>query len=102
MLAIAWPWDNSFPATPTELARRLSSSLCAGIGGHAGLAELDGIHFAYRSLHWSAPAARAWHPARLSNAKIVVFHGYFDNPSAIASELGVDAADRASPYGLGF
>jgi asparagine synthase (glutamine-hydrolysing) len=100
MLALAWPWHDGAREPHASLLARLRSSLCAGIGGHAGEAEVDGLLFAYRPLRSTAAQARAWRPAILPSGRIVVFHGYFDNASAIASELGADARDVARLYGL--
>ena len=98
MLAVAWPWTG--PDLRQPLNQRLAASLCAGIGGHAGSAQLGGIHFAYRALRWSAAQARNWKPARLPDGKLVAFHGYFDNAAAIAAELGAAQTDHATLYGL--
>ena len=100
MLAFAWPWSQSDSGAPSPLSKRLASSLCAGIGGHAGSAELSGLHFAYRELRSSAATSRAWRPAILSNGKIIAFHGYFDNAASIAAELGTNGASLAHLYGL--
>lgn len=100
MLALAWSWHDAARDRRTSLSERLASSLCAGIGGHAGSAELDGIHFAYRSLRSTAASARAWRPATLPSGVAVIFHGYFDNADAIAAELEAPAVDQARLYGL--
>lgn len=100
MLAVAWPWDGLSQAHSNDLANRLAASLCAGIGGHAGAAEVDGIHFAYRPLRSTPALARAWRPARLGNGNFVAFHGYFDNASEVADALGADPGDPAGLYGL--
>jgi asparagine synthase (glutamine-hydrolysing) len=100
MLALAWPWGDSgdadFAGTPT----RLTASLCAGIGGHAGMSDESGIHCAYRALRWTAAQARSWHPARLPSGKVAIFHGYFDNATAVAAELGAESLDPARLYAL--
>lgn len=100
MLAIAWPWHGSSSADSNGLGKRLAASLCAGIGGHAGCVELDGISLSYRPRRSSAATARAWRPARLASGAIVVFHGYFDNAAEIAADLGVSAGDLGRLYGL--
>ena len=81
------------------MAQRLGASLCAGIGGTAGHAELDGLDFAYRPLGGNAAQARAWRPARLASGALVVFHGYIDNPAELSVELGAGPADFAQLYG---
>ena len=78
----------------------MGSSLCAGIGGHAGTAEFAGLHFAYRALRSTDALSRKWRPALLPNGKIAVFHGYFDNATEIAAELGAEPGDRARIYAL--
>jgi len=100
MLAFAWPWGRTSDEHTNGLSRRLASSLCAGIGGHAGSAEVDGIHFAYRALHWSSGSARAWRPSLLPGGRLATFHGYFDNAGHVATELGVSPSDLALLYGL--
>lgn len=100
MLAVAWPWDRAAYDQPAALAARLASSLCAGIGGHAGSAEIDGLLFAYRALSSSGTLARVWRPASLPNGQIALFHGYFDNAAEIAAELGAEPHDPARLYGL--
>src|SRR5215207_856812 len=100
MLAIAWRWNDPFPLDSKSLGRRLSASLCSGIGGHAGFAELDGIHFAYRPRQSSSVTARSWRPAQLADGRIVVFHGYFDNAAEVAAALGAGTDDVSRLYGL--
>ena len=100
MLAIAWPWKNNGHDGARDLSKRLASSLCAGIGGHAGSANVDGLHFAYRALNSSPAASRAWRPAILPSGRIAAFHGYFDNAMAIAAEFGATATNLAQLYGL--
>ena len=79
---------------------RLAGSLCAGIGGHAGTAQIGGLCFAYRPLQSNAARSRAWRPAHLPSGRIAVFHGYFDNARALADELSVPQDDLARLYGL--
>lgn len=43
---------------------------------------------------------RAWRPSILPSGNAVVFHGYFDNASAIAAELDSKADDLGLLYGL--
>lgn len=99
MLAFAWPWNDAGTEL-TNLSERLAASLCAGLGGHAGTAEIGGLHFAYRTLRSNAALSRAWRPALLANGKIALFHGYFDNAAKVAAELGAEARDRSRLYGL--
>ena len=99
MLAFAWPW-NGASVDHGKLSDRLGASLCAGIGGHAGTAEIGDLHFAYRALRSSAALSRAWRPALLANGRVALFHGYFDNAADVAAELGIDAADRATLYAM--
>ena len=98
MLALAWPWHD--PAGQKGLSHRLGSSLCAGIGGHAGTTEVNGLHFAYRGLRSTAASGRAWRPAIMPSGVAVVFHGFLDNAASIAGELGVKATDHSRLYGL--
>lgn len=100
MLAFAWPWEIARHDRPGALAARLASSLCAGIGGHAGATEIDGLHFAYRPLRSASVFARTWRPATLPNGQLVVFHGYFDNANEIAAELAAELRDFSRLYGL--
>jgi len=97
MLAFAWPWgdrsDHSYVS-----AARLGASLCAGIGGQAGTADIGAMHFAYRPLRAGAPLSRTWRPSHLADGRLAVFHGYFDNASAVADELGVEANDLGHLY----
>ena len=99
MLAFAWPWETDASPQP-NLATRLGASLCAGIGGYSGSADIGCLHFAYRALQSTASEARAWRPARFPNGRLAVFHGYFDNAAAIAAELGASPDDRAELYAL--
>lgn len=100
MLAIAWPWSDSARDRHLRLADRLAASLCSGIGGHAGAADIGGLHAAYRPLRSTPALSRAWRPAILPSGRIAIFHGYFDNAAAIAAELGVPSADAGQLYGF--
>jgi asparagine synthase (glutamine-hydrolysing) len=100
VLALAWPWSGTSSFGRTSLATRLANSLCAGIGGHAGSSEVEGIHCAYRALRSTTASARAWSPARTPSGRIVVFHGYFDNAGEIAALLGADPRSVPLLYGL--
>ena len=100
MLAFAWPWGRSPKHDRRDLSRRIASSLCSGIGGHAGFAEIEDLHFAYRALQSSLASSRAWKPSRLPDGRRAVFHGYFDNAQSIAAELGANASDLGLLYGL--
>ena len=99
MLAFAWPWSDDGRNHP-NLAPRLASSLCSGIGGHAGAVEIGDLSFAYRPLRSTPGLSRAWRPAVLPSGRIAVFHGYFDNAADIAKELNVDPGNWAELYGL--
>lgn len=99
MLAFAWRWGDA-DSQSSGLSQRLGASLCAGIGGHAGMAELDGLNFAYRPLRSTAAVSRAWRPAILISGEVVAFHGYFDNAADIAAQLGADPHNIAMLYGL--
>ncbi len=99
MLAFAWPWSEGSNRR-VNLSRRLGASLCAGIGGHAGTAEIDGLHFANRPLRSTPTLGRAWCPATLPSGRLAAFHGYFDNAGDIAAELGSGPCDLARLYGL--
>lgn len=99
MLAFAWAWNDAGQRLP-NIANRLASSLCSGIGGHAGAVEIGELHFAYRALGSNPALSRAWRPATLPSGRIVVFHGYFDNAAEIAKKLNASADDAATLYGL--
>jgi len=100
MLAFAWHWGRPARDEPRDLSKRLASSLCAGIGGHAGSDEVDGLHFACRELVSSPASSRAWRPATLPGGQVAVFHGYFDNAATVAAELGTDPANLARLYAM--
>lgn len=72
--------------------------MCAGIGGHAGSAQVNDLHFAFRSLRSTSALAKAWRPAVLPKGRVAAFHGYFDNSEAIAAELGTGHIDLARLY----
>src|SRR5829696_7156657 len=97
MLAFACVWGRK-PGQSDNLSRKLAASLCAGIGGHAGNAQVGAAHFAYRPLRSTAAQCRSWRPAVLPNGHVAAFHGYFDNATTIAHELGVPAADLSALY----
>jgi len=100
MLAVAWPWADPARDRNSRLCERLGASLCSGIGGHAGAAEVGGLHAAYRPLRSTSALSRAWRPAVLPSGRVAIFHGYFDNAAAIAAELGVPAENPGQLYGL--
>lgn len=100
MLAFAWPWHDAAQDKSSGISKRLAASLCSGIGGHAGTAELGRLNYAYRPLRSNPAQSRAWRPAVLPSLRIVAFHGYFDNAAAVAAELGADPGDLARLYGL--
>jgi asparagine synthase (glutamine-hydrolysing) len=100
VLAFAWAWDDAPNDRFDGLSHRLAASLCAGIGGNAGSADVGDLHFAYRSLHSSPALARTWRPALLAGGTISVFHGYLDNADAIGAQLGSDGSDPARIYAL--
>ncbi len=81
---LAFAWHRGENASDCEgLAKRLGGSLCAGIGGRAGTAQIDCFSFAYRAL--SASSGRAvWRPTTLDSGRAVAFHGYFDNADEIS------------------
>ena len=99
MLAFAWFWHGSNDEPSHSLARRLAASLCAGIGGAAGSADLDGLHFAYRPLAGNAAQVRSWRPVVLESGAIVAFHGHIDNAAALSEQLNTDPGDLARLYG---
>ena len=99
LLAFAWSWHASRNGVALGLAQRLAASLCSGIGGAAGHAEIDGLHFAYRPLTGNASQVRTWRPARLDSGAIVAFHGFIDNPAELSVDLGASPGDLASLYG---
>jgi asparagine synthase (glutamine-hydrolysing) len=98
MLAFAWPWGKStyvdFPGT----SARLGASLCAGIGGHAGMSDINDIHCAFRALRSAPTQSKAWRPATFPDGRVAIFHGHFDNAAAVADELGIDRTDLARLY----
>jgi asparagine synthase (glutamine-hydrolysing) len=100
MLALAWPWADSSRSKFAGMSARLAASLCSGIGGHAGSADIDGIYCAYRAIRSTQAQVRAWRPATLPDGQVAIFHGYFDNASDIAAELGADRFDLNALYGL--
>lgn len=100
MLAVAWPHKVTGRARDDPLAGRLGSSLSAGIGGTAGVAQVDGLHIAYRPLRSTTGPHRSWRPCILPSHRVVLFNGYLDNAGEIALELGAEPSDLASLYGL--
>ena len=100
MLAFAWRWNDAARDHDDITASRLGASLCAGIGGHAGTADLEELHFAYRALRSTAALSRAWRPGTLPDGRIAIFHGFFDNAAAIAGQLEVRGPDLASLYAM--
>ena len=99
MLAFAWRWQDAGHSSSTDLSKRLASSLCAGIGGHASHVQMGQIHWAFRPLR-SDLKTRSWKPSVLPDGRIVAFHGYFDNADAIAKQLGADPDDLTGLYGF--
>jgi asparagine synthase (glutamine-hydrolysing) len=99
MFAIARRHERE-PARQNSLANRLGSSLCAGIGGTAAKACIDGLHVAQRPLGSSATAGSRWTPTILQSGRMVLFNGYFDNIADIATALGTHERDPAQIYGL--
>jgi asparagine synthase (glutamine-hydrolysing) len=69
--------------------------------GHSVLAQLPSVdqlpprHMRSRQ----SPLWRQWQPARAASGRLVLFHGWFDNCAAIATELGVENSDPAFVYG---
>lgn len=100
MLAFAWPWGENRPDKFSGISARLAASLCAGIGGHAGSAEIDNLHLAYRPVRSAAATSRTWRPSCLPDGRVAVFHGYFDNWAEIAAELGAERTDLSRLYAL--
>ena len=100
MLAFAWPWGDPASSEFRGNSARLGASLCAGIGGHAGGADIAGLHFAHRGLRSTPASSRTWRPAPLADGRLVAFHGYFDNAAEIAARLGADRGDLMRLYGL--
>ncbi len=98
MIAFAWPWAVGPDISDVPDADRLAASLCAGIGGEAVAASLDGLGFAWRPLRRGV-ASRSWRPTQLADGRLVVFHGFFDNSAAVAAELGHAPSDPAALYG---
>ena len=100
MLAFTWAWLDAARDQSDRDGARLGASLCAGLGGYAGAADIAGLHFAYRPLRSSAAKSRSWRPTTLPSGSLVVFHGYFDNASSIAADLGEPISDPGLLYGL--
>ena len=100
MLALAWAWGDTAHDNLRATSARLAASLCSGIGGHAGTAEIGTLQLACRPHRSSHALARSWRPAILPSARIALFHGYFDNSERIAEELATDPRDPAQLYGL--
>ena len=100
MLALAWAWGDTAHDNLRATSARLAASLCSGIGGHAGTAEIGTLQLACRPHRSSHALARSWRPAILPSGKITLFHGYFDNSERIAEELATDPRDPAQLYGL--
>ncbi len=100
MLALAWSWNNSNSSETAGLSAQLGVSLCAGIGGHAGTCQINGVSGAYRALQSTPGHARAWRPAVAPDGRISIFHGYFDNAAAIAAELDTSSHDLSLLYAL--
>jgi asparagine synthase (glutamine-hydrolysing) len=98
MLAFAWPWNEDGERI-RGLADRLGASLCSGIGGHPSAVHIGGMAFAHRALRSNPSQCRAWRPATLPSGRIAIFHGYFDNATEVAAELGVDHHNVAMLYG---
>jgi asparagine synthase (glutamine-hydrolysing) len=100
MLALAWHWNNASHDRADGISERLGASLCAGIGGKAGTADVNGLHFAYRPLLSNIALSRTWRPSILPSGRISVFHGYFDNAADIGAELDAEPDNLARLYGL--
>lgn len=102
MIACAWPWDGVSGADRPPLAETLASALCSGIGGKAAAAQCGELGFAWRPLHQRREALEDWQPARLGDGRLVIFHGYIDNPDHLSAELGKLPADPAQIYARAF
>ena len=96
MIAFAWPWAGG----ANHFSTRMANSLCAGIGGHSGRADIGDLSFAYRPLRSTAALSRAWRPVTLPSGRLAAFHGYFDNAGAIAADLGASPGDLPRLYGM--
>lgn len=99
MLAFSWNFHSDCSDLVSDLANRLATSLCAGIGGYAGKASSDGGAFAYRPLRSTLAQARAWQPSRLSTGETVLFHGHIANRRELGRELGTADDNLAKLYG---
>ena len=100
MLAFTWHWSNGDPLRFRGISDRLGSSLCAGIGGKAGTADIGNLHFAYRPIAATDTISRIWRPTVMAEGKIAAFHGYLDNAHELAAQLGADPRDVSRLYAL--
>lgn len=100
MLAFSWHWQRERDEAAGATAQRLGASLCAGIGGTAASADVEGAAFAYRPLRAARGFARAWHPAVSPSGAVVLFHGHLANAAEISRTLGADSTEPAAVYGL--
>lgn len=98
MLAVACAWSDAARDQLGQISERFGASLCSGIGGHAGTWSDEAVYCAYRHLRATAAQSNAWRPARLTDGKVAIFHGYFDNADAVAAALGADHRDIARLY----
>lgn len=94
---MAWPWGNG--PRRSDLAVRMGASLSSGIGRDAQTTRVGQLEFAYLPLRKMPRITSSWGPALLPSGKIAVFHGYFDNAPAIASELNAEPHQLARLYG---
>lgn len=98
MLAFACGLSTEAQPLPSDLAARLGSSLCAGIGGEAGSASSVGAHAAFRPLQARRGAMRGWHPAFSTAGRLVLFHGFIDNTPELAARLGSNSRNPGELY----
>lgn len=90
-----------------SLGPRLAASLGLIVGLPARVAHHEGALFAsLPPVEHLPPRNRrarhrwpAWHPAIARSGRAVLFHGWLDNCTELAAELGLDPSDPAAVYG---
>lgn len=80
-------------------SRALAAALCEGVGGRAASSTLDHAHFAWRPLDQQRLSGADWAPCRSPDGRHVAFHGWIDNATDIAAQLGSDPGNPARLYG---
>lgn len=103
MLAL---FASAGPADP-RITERLAKSLGLIVGLSARSCAVAGASYASLPPVENLPprAARArhrwpsWEPARSPSGKAVLFHGWLDNCTVLAAELGIETNDPAAVYG---